>query len=491
MNSRKPTFRQLAVVTLFVAASLGFFLFLWKSFGGSSPFEAKPYRVAVSFPESAQLVPGADVRIAGISVGRVGDLKSNKSSGQSDAELEIDSRFAPLPTTTKATLRAKTLLGETFVELVPGAERAKYLSDGGSIPPAQVAPTVELDELLRTMTAETRSDLRDWIQSSAQGFNNRGFDLSVALGSLGPMLQNNQKLVKILRQNSSQVSTLVRSSGTVAGALTARSGQPRQLVSSASRVLNATGMQQQQLKEFLNAFPDFQRNAKQTVASLSTLADVATPVVSGLTPAASDLAAVSANLKQVSPLLQKTFASTSNVIDASKQGLPASAKLIHDLDPLLVSLDSMLSELNPAHRFINQYLPEMRGAILNTPAAIANQYVTESGQTANFLRAASPFGVESVNIWTRRSPASRVAMYQQPGAFNTVPWQMPQFETRHCDGTNQKLPISGEGAKLLERLAPKIDRTLPCNPRQQQYKAADGRLLDYPQISADPPAPKR
>ena len=76
--------------------------------------------MTVAFPEATQLAQEADVRISGVRVGRVKTKEPNEQTGLTDTEIEIDARYAPIPKDTRAILRQKTLLGETYVELSPG-----------------------------------------------------------------------------------------------------------------------------------------------------------------------------------------------------------------------------------------------------------------------------------------------------------------------------------------------------------------------------------
>ena len=64
--------------------------------------------------------------------------------------IELDSRYAPMPSDARAILRQKTLLGETYVELTPGSADAEPVPEGGTLPESQVSPTVQLDEIFRT-----------------------------------------------------------------------------------------------------------------------------------------------------------------------------------------------------------------------------------------------------------------------------------------------------------------------------------------------------
>ncbi len=67
METRSPSVGKVLTMVLFALSCVGLLLFLWLSFGGTIPFNAKGYRIQVSFPYAGQLASQADVRIAGVS----------------------------------------------------------------------------------------------------------------------------------------------------------------------------------------------------------------------------------------------------------------------------------------------------------------------------------------------------------------------------------------------------------------------------------------
>src|SRR3954451_16181672 len=154
MQKQAPTLGRLLVMVGFALSCFGLLLFLWLAFGGPIPLQPKGYRFTTSFGEATQLAKEADVRVSGVPVGKVKTIET-QSDGRSQAVIEIDAKYAPIPKDTQAILRQKTLLGETYVELTPGDKRSGTIKDGGRIPRAQVAPTVELDEIFRAFDAKT------------------------------------------------------------------------------------------------------------------------------------------------------------------------------------------------------------------------------------------------------------------------------------------------------------------------------------------------
>ena len=71
MQKQAPTLGRLLTMVLFALSCFGLLLFLWLSFGGPIPLKPQGYRVKMAFPEATQLGLEADVRTAGVRVGKV------------------------------------------------------------------------------------------------------------------------------------------------------------------------------------------------------------------------------------------------------------------------------------------------------------------------------------------------------------------------------------------------------------------------------------
>src|SRR3954471_9503378 len=186
----------------FALSCFGLLLFLWIAFGGNIPLKPKGYRFTTSFSEATQLAEEADVRISGVPVGRVKTIEPDPATGRSDVVVELQARYAPLPSDARAMLRQKTLLGETYVELTPGSPDAAKLPEGGTLPEGQVSDTVELDEIFRAFDPRTRRAFQAWMQQQAAALEGRGRDLNDALGNLGPFAQDAADVAAILARQS-------------------------------------------------------------------------------------------------------------------------------------------------------------------------------------------------------------------------------------------------------------------------------------------------
>src|SRR4051795_3958764 len=107
-------------MAIFALSCFALLLFLWVSFGGPIPLKPKPYELKVHFPEATTLAKQADVRIAGVNVGKVNKLELDKGGARTTGTLNIHRKYAPLASDTRTILPQKALPGETFVELTPG-----------------------------------------------------------------------------------------------------------------------------------------------------------------------------------------------------------------------------------------------------------------------------------------------------------------------------------------------------------------------------------
>src|SRR5436190_20155531 len=168
MQKQAPTFGRLLTMALFALSCFGLLLFLWLSFGGSVPLKPKGYRIQVAFPQAVQLGDYADVRTAGVSVGKVRLKELDPQGNHTIATLEIDRRFAPIRSDARAILRQKTLLGETYVELTPGTKNAPFVKENGRLRNSRVAPSTQLDEIFQSLDPQTRRSFQVWQQSLAR-----------------------------------------------------------------------------------------------------------------------------------------------------------------------------------------------------------------------------------------------------------------------------------------------------------------------------------
>jgi len=432
METRPPTVGRILIAIGFAVSCFGLFLFLWIAFGGPVPLKAEGYKVTVPFDEASQLAEAADVRISGVSVGRVSRVEGGPE-GEAEATLELDARYAPLPEDTQAILRQKTLLGETYVELTPGSAESGSLPEGAHLPAAQVSEAVQLDEVFRTFDPSTRAAFQGWMQGQAAALRGRGDDFSVAIASLEPFADEAERALRLLDTQELAVSRLVRDGGEVFGALAERRGQLRGLIENANTVFGTTARRNEELADAFTIFPTFLRESRETLTRLEEFAIDTNPVVTALRPTARELAPTARELNELSPELRAFFLALPATIDAAPAGMRATRRLLdNNLPPLLGGLDDWLGPVNAILEVVRRYRREVTG-LSNLAAASQGVFFDFATlDSVHYLRTMSPLTPEAVAAYPNRLEVTRTNPYIKPGGYLGVRSTIGSFETRQC-----------------------------------------------------------
>ena len=475
MQKQAPTLGRLLVMVGFALSCFGLLLFLWLAFGGPIPLKPKGYRFHASFGEATQLAKEADVRISGVSVGKVKDIQTDKQTGRSDATIELKEGYAPLPMDSKAVLRQKTLLGETYVELSPGNKANGTIQEDGMLAAARVSPTVELDEIFRAFDARTREAFRQWMQQQAAGIHGRGRDINDALGNLAPFAQDTSQLLRILNSQEGAVRRLVSNTGEVFNALSERHGQLGSLITNSNLVFEATASRDQELEATFKALPTFEKESQVTVRRLTAFAKNTNPLVTQLRPAARQLSPTLKQLSLLAPDLNALFHNIDPLVDASKKGLPATERFLDELHPLLADFDPFLRQVNPILLGLGNYKAELTAFFANTVAATQAYTIPKPGVQLHYLRTMNPVNPENFAVYPHRVGTNRPNPYAFPRNFDNLPQGMAQYETRHCGNGTPTIvnPLTGLLPQELQDNIQKyafgpVGQQVPAPPCKQQ-----------------------
>ena len=457
METKPPTAVRILIAFGFAVSCFGLLLFLWVAFGGPVPLKPEGYRLTVPFDEATQLAQESDVRISGVSVGKVKRIELG-DEGQAEATIELDAAYAPIPADTRATLRQKTLLGETYVELTPGSDDAPELEEGGALPAAQVAESVQLDEIFRTFDQPTRDAFQAWMQGQAAALRGRGEDLSVAIASLEPFAAEAERALRVLESDERAVTGLIANGGEVFGALSERRGQLAGLISASRTVFGTTARRNAELADAFRAFPTFLRESRATLTRLEQFAADTDPLVLQLRPAARELSPTLTDLGALAPDLERFLAGFGGTIEAGRRGLPALQRLVgDDLRPLLTRLDPYFAELNALLEVVGLYRREIT-AFLGNVAAATNGQLNELGTVFNHLRTAGVLAPQALAAYPERLRSNRANPYLKPGGYEALLTGLAQFETRQCTGGAQALLDPADAGALPTDLFDRLQR---------------------------------
>ena len=393
----------------------------------------------------------SDVRISGVSVGRVVKLAGGPDD-RTDLTLQLRARYAPVAKDTRAMLRTKTLLGETYVELTPGHPAKGTIPEGGTLPPAQIEPTVEIDEIMSTFDPATRKRFAVWMQSQAEAISGRGADINAALGQLPGFTEHVDDLLRTLDAQGRAVTKSISSTGEVFDAISKREGELRGLITDSNRLFAVTARRNEHLADIFRELPAFERESTATLPVLTRLAKDGDPVVKQLQPAATDLNPTFAALNKVSPEFKGLFTKLDDVVDASEKGLPAFNDIVGRLPSLFDAFQPFLRNANPMVQYIGGYNREISSFFGNVVSASAPRdsidVLKNAKESVHYLRTSQLLSPEALAYQPKPIGSSRQNAYPHPGASDQLPRACPVLTAGPCSNP--------DAAAAHERLADRV-----------------------------------
>lgn len=414
MVTQAPKRGAVFAAVAFALSCVGLIVFVWTQFGGTIPFAPQGYQARAVFPETGLLVPGADVRIAGVNVGRVTAVAPRGVN--SLVTMDISQQYAPIPADTRAILRLKTLLGEGYVELSSGNRAGRKLADGGVIPRAQVGQTQQLDQVLSAFGRPAQRNLQQLLVGSTAAVAGHAADISNAIGNLDPALSQLQQIVSTLDAEQGDVQSLLRGSAVVLSTLGQRSSDLESLVTSGDQVLSATSARDAALKATVDELPAFLAQLRGTLQVTGVTLGLAKPSLDALRPAAPLLAPVLRDVIALSGPAVALLHQAPRLLHDAKRALPAVARFNRAFHPALDSLLPAVEQIVPMIDFIGLYKNELVNAMVNLAASLEATAPAETTTgTAHYLRAMSVVSNESFFGQSVREPTNRDNTYFSPG----------------------------------------------------------------------------
>jgi phospholipid/cholesterol/gamma-HCH transport system substrate-binding protein len=465
MQKQAPSIGRILVAVGFALSCFGLLLFLWITFGGPTPLKPKSYQFTADFPEATTLALEADVRIGGVSVGKVKELELPEEGNATRAVIEIEPEFAPIAEDAKAILRQKTLLGETFVELTPGSnveegapvslgaqggatdaetEAVEAVPEGGHLASTQVQNATQIDEIFNALDEETRESFQRWQANAAIAIQDRGLDLNDSFGNLGPFITDASGVLEVLERQKVALKGVVRDTGEVFEALTDRDQELAGVITGSNDTFDALASQERALAETFQIFPTFQRETRLTFERLDEFQAETRPLVQDLIPVAQDLSPTLRSVRKLSPDLEDLFKELRPLIRVSKKGLPALRRFLDELAPVLDRMDPFLANLNPVIRYLGFHKNTITDFLAGPPAALAGTlHHGDAGfdtpSATHMLRQLSYLSTESASIHQNRLSTNRGNGYMPPLSMtnfqSAATGIFPNFDCKNVDFT--------------------------------------------------------
>ena len=156
-----------AKVGIFVLIGIILLVYMSLRVGGIQFGRAEGYEVYIRFDSAAGLDNDASVRVAGVEIGRVKGIALQNNKAKVVLRINPDVKIGKDFT---AVLKTKGLLGERYVELIPGSPNAPSLEAGGEI--TRVTTYTDLDKLI-SILSDAATDIKKVSESLSNALGGR------------------------------------------------------------------------------------------------------------------------------------------------------------------------------------------------------------------------------------------------------------------------------------------------------------------------------
>ncbi|MFT4298602.1 MAG: MCE family protein [Aeromicrobium sp.] len=183
------------------------------------------------FSEVGNLRAGDEVRVAGVSVGKIEAVELDGDKVVVDFKITEDVDFGPK---TSAAIKIRTLLGATFLSLTPVG--SGQMAEGGTIPNSRTDEPYDVVEAFSDLSETTDALDTDQV---AEALTTLGEIAAGSTDEFGNAIVGLSDLSSNLAARDQQINDLLVALDTVSGTLASRNGELERLFTDASTLFDA------------------------------------------------------------------------------------------------------------------------------------------------------------------------------------------------------------------------------------------------------------
>jgi virulence factor Mce-like protein len=276
--------KRVALSAVLVAAATAFVIFA----GGASNGTANgTYKVELD--NAFGIVTGAQFKVAGVPAGTIEAINLDQKSLHAVVTISVNKGgFGQFHTSATCTSRPESLIGEYFIDCNPGSV-GRVLKPGSTIPVTHTQSTIPIDLVQNVMRLPYRQRFSLIINEFGAAAAARSGDLQAALHRAVPALDQTDRLLNLLGNDSNTLQNLTRDSNSVITALANNSTQVQRFIGEANRTAVATAAQNGNLRETFARLPGTLEQLRPAMARLQQTAVANTPVLQNLNSASGQL----------------------------------------------------------------------------------------------------------------------------------------------------------------------------------------------------------
>jgi ABC-type transporter Mla subunit MlaD len=389
------------------------------------------YRVRAIFDSASFLVPGEDVKVAGVKVGTIESLDVTPENKAAIVLRIDDPAFQDFKQDAHCTIRLQSLIGEKFVACEPtqpkGANTAPAPSLGkitrGTgkgqylLPVTNTSSPVDVDLLNTIMREPERQRFAIIINELGVGLAGDGQQLNAVIRRADPALYQLDRVLAILASQNRVLANLARDSDAALAPVARQSQSISDFVDKAGATATATAARGDALEQNFAKLPAFLTQLRPTVRRLGEFASAGTPVMRDLRAAAPSINTLFKQLGPFSTAALPTFRTLGNLADTGRQALPAAEPIIRDIR-------RFADEAKPFARTLAGGLKSLQGqnGIQRLLDVILETTGTTSGfdSVGHFLRSLLVPQVTCIPYATRQDPNCLATLDQSATSASTT-----------------------------------------------------------------------
>ncbi len=324
------------------------------------------YRVRAIFKNASFVIPGEDVKIAGVRVGKIETLDLTPDNKAAVVLAIDDPNYHDFRTDAFCIVRPQSLIGEKFIECQPTQPRApgtapapllpKIKNGPGKgqylLPSTNTAKAIDIDLLNNIMRLPLRERFTIIINELGTGLAGNGAALNAALKQSNPAFKAFDQVLAILAQQNRTLASLAVNGDTVLAPLARSRKQIQGFINASAKTATATAEKSIALQANIKLFPPFLRQLTPTMNELGNLSDQFTPVVSDLSRSADSINTFVTGAPAFTSAGTTAFKSLGDTADIGGPALQASLPLVQSLGtlsktavPLTQNLSAFLTSL--------------------------------------------------------------------------------------------------------------------------------------------------
>jgi len=248
------------------------------------------YRVKADFVSASQVVKGNAVKVAGTSVGSVGDIVLT-DDGKARITLNIDADgYRPLRRGTHAIIRQSSLSGvaNRYVDLQLGGAGGAEIADGGTLATENTSAAVDLDQIFDTFDPAARKGVQKSVAFLRDFQAGNEEEANAALRYLNPALSSSARLFAELNRNTPDFQRFIVETSRLVTDISARDGVLADLTRNLATTTSALTSNGEALGESVGLLPNVMRKANTTFVDLRSALDDLDPLVDDAKPVVHD-----------------------------------------------------------------------------------------------------------------------------------------------------------------------------------------------------------